>query len=83
MAKFVPAYVVSHAAALQDKVDALWTNVQAFLNGEECHDEGRMQDDVKSVLSECTSAIARLKVQLSEADDFCGDSASRASGSTA
>ena len=83
MAKFVPAYVVSHAAALQDKVDALWTNVQAFLNGEECHDEGRMQDDVKSALSECTSAIARLKVQLSEADDFCGDSASRASGSTA
>ena len=83
MAKFVPAYVVSHAASLQDKVDTLWTNVQAFLNGEECHDEGKVQDEVKLVLTDCTTAINRLRVQLSEADAFCGDTSSCASGYTA
>ena len=64
-------------------MDTLWTNVQAFLNGEECHDEGKVQDDVKLVLTDCTTAINRLRVQLSEADAFCGDTSSCASGSTA
>ncbi|MFM7978857.1 MAG: hypothetical protein ACKPKO_06035, partial [Candidatus Fonsibacter sp.] len=66
MAKCVLAYVVSQAASLQDKVDTLWTNVQAFLNGEGCHEERKVQDEVKLVLTDCATAINCLRVRLSE-----------------
>ena len=79
MAKCIPLYVVSHANTLQRKVDLLWTQLQGYLAGEDCPDDAKVLDEVKATLVESASAVARLKVQLAEADNFFADSSSRAS----
>lgn len=81
LAQLVPVYVVNNAQAVMSKVDGLWDQLQSCLSAADFDADTveQLERDGKLLIEDATSAVARLKIQVAEADNFVGDSVSRSS----